>query len=314
MMLMNNPGRMDYSSILRDVQSEVLCEIGKGRVADYIPALANVDPCKFGIAVCTITGEEWFCGDAIERFSIQSISKLFTLLLALQEVGPDALWERVGREPSGSAFNSLVLLEAEKGIPRNPFINAGALVVTDTLVDHLTDPIRHVLSWISELTGDSRIHIDEEVVRSEFACGFTNAAIANFLKAHGNLRSDVDAVLHTYYQHCGLAMSCLDLARACLPLANSGLSPRTGRVVMPAARARRVNSLMLTCGLYDGVGNFAFRVGIPAKSGVGGGIVGVVPGHLTICVWSPELDEAGNSLAGTKALELFTVKTGLSIF
>ena len=314
MMLMNNPGRMDYSSILRDVYAEALCELGKGRVADYIPALANVDPCKFGIAVSTITGEEWFCGDAMERFSIQSISKLFTLLLALQEVGPDDLWKRVGREPSGSAFNSLVLLEAEKGIPRNPFINAGALVVTDALVDDLTDPIRQVLSWISDLTGDSQIHMDEEVVRSELACGFTNAAIANFLKAHGNLRSDVDAVLHTYYQHCGLAMSCLDLARACLPLANYGLSPRTGHVVMPAARARRVNSLMLTCGLYDGVGNFAFRVGIPAKSGVGGGIVGVVPGRLTICVWSPELDEAGNSLAGTKALELFTVKTGLSIF
>ncbi len=313
-MPMKESGQTDYSSILCDVQSEILCEFGKGRVADYIPALANVDPRKFGIAVCAITGEEWLCGDATERFSIQSISKLFTLLLALQEIGPDALWKRVGREPSGSAFNSLVLLEAEKGIPRNPFINAGALVVADALVDHLTDPIRHVVSWITDLTGDSQIQIDEDVVRSEAACGFTNAAIANFLKAHGNLRSDVDAVLHTYHQYCGLAMSCLDLARASLPLANQGLSPRTGHVVMPAARARRVNSLMLTCGLYDGVGNFAFRVGIPAKSGVGGGIVGVIPGKLTICVWSPELDEAGNSLAGTKALELFTVKTGLSIF
>jgi len=187
-------------------------------------------------------------------------------------------------------------------------------VVTDALVDQLAQPIRHVVSWIHDLTGDNQIGPDEDVVRSEAACGFTNAAIANFLKAHGNLRSDVDAVLHTYYQHCGLPMSCLGLARALLPLANHGISQRTGNAVMPAARARRVNSLMLTCGLYDGVRNFAFRVGIPAKSGVGGGIIGVVPGCLTVCVWSPELDEAGNSLVGTKALELLVGKTGLSIF
>lgn len=141
---MKRDGQVDYSSILCDVQSEIQCEFGKGRVADYIPALANVDPRKFGIAVCSIHGEEWLCGDAIERFSIQSISKVFTLLLALHQIGPDALWRRVGREPSGSAFNSLVLLEAEKGIPRNPFINAGALVVTDALVDSFTDPIRHI--------------------------------------------------------------------------------------------------------------------------------------------------------------------------
>jgi len=303
-----------YSSILCDIQSEIQPEFGKGKVANYIPALANVDPRKFGMAVCTIHGGEWLCGDATERFSIQSISKLFTLLLALQEVGADALWKRVGREPSGSAFNSLVLLEAEKGIPRNPFINAGALVVTDSLVEHFSDPIRHVLAWICELTGDNNIRVDDDVVRSEAACGFTNAAIANFLKAHGNLHAEVMPVLETYYQHCGLSMSCLDLARAVLPLANQGISIRTRNALMPSARARRINSLMLTCGLYEGVGNFAFRVGIPAKSGVGGGIVGVVPGKLTICVWSPELDEAGNSLVGTKALELFIGKTGLSIF
>lgn len=306
--------RTPYSSILQTVQSDIQPEFGKGRVADYIPALANMDPRKFGMAVCTINGEESLCGDGTERFSIQSISKLFTLLLALHDIGADALWKRVGREPSGSAFNSLVLLEAEKGMPRNPFINAGALVVTDSLVKHVPNPIHRIVSWIRELAGNDSIRVDEAVAESEAACGFTNAAIANFLKAHGNLLADVPSVLATYHRHCAIAMSCLDLARAFLPLANQGISPRTGNAVMSAARARRVNSLMLTCGLYEGVGNFAFRVGIPAKSGVGGGIVGVVPGKLTVCVWSPELDEAGNSLVGTKALELFIGKTGLSVF
>jgi len=171
-----------------------------------------------------------------------------------------------------------------------------------------------VLSWACELADNDNIRIDEDVARSESASGFRNAAIANFLKSHGNLHADVDVVLDAYYRHCAMAMSCLDLARAFIPLANKGISPRTGMVMLPAPRARRVNSLMLTCGLYDGVGNFAFRVGIPAKSGVGGGIVGVVPGTLAVCVWSPELDEAGNSLVGTKALELFIGKTGLSVF
>lgn len=304
----------DYAAILQEVESKIQSEFGKGIVADYIPALARIDPRKFGMAVCTVDGKEWFRGDAAECFSIQSISKVFTLLLALEEVGPDALWKRVGREPSGSAFNSLVLLESENGVPRNPFINAGALVVTDCIVERAADPIQRVLSWVCELAENDTIRTDEEVARSESASGFRNAAIANFLKSHGNLHADVDVVLDAYYQHCALSMSCLDLARAFLPLANTGVSPRTGKVMLPAPRARRVNSLMLTCGLYDGVGNFAFRVGIPAKSGVGGGIVGVVPGTLSVCVWSPELDEAGNSLVGTKALELFIGRTGLSVF
>ncbi len=304
----------DYSAILQEIETELAPEFGKGKVADYIPVLARVDPNKFGMAVCSTSGKEWNCGDAEEPFSIQSISKVLTLLLALKDIGADALWERVGREPSGSAFNSLVLLEAEEGYPRNPFINAGALVVTDCIVERSAHPVRRILSWACELAGNQKIRIDEEVAQSEAASGFRNAAIANFLKSHGNLNSDVNAVLDAYYNQCAISMSCLDLARAFLPLANKGVSPRTGKLVLPSLRARRVNSLMLTCGLYDGVGNFAFRVGIPAKSGVGGGIAGVIPGKLSVCVWSPELDESGNSLVGTKALELFTTKTGLSVF
>ena len=310
-MTQTNP---DFTDILEQIQSEIQAELGKGKVADYIEALARIDPRKFGMAVCSVDGEEWACGDADENFSIQSISKVFTLMLAVQEVGADALWARVGREPSGSAFNSLVLLEAEKGFPRNPFINAGALVVTDCIVEHSAHPSRRILSWVSELAGNASIRIDEEVALSEAKTGFRNAAIANFLKSHGNLHSDVDLVLDAYFRQCAISMSCRDLARAFFPLANWGIAPKTGKVVLPRERARRVNALMLTCGLYDGVGNFAFRVGIPAKSGVGGGIVGVSPGELSVCVWSPELDEAGNSLAGTKALARFTDLTGLSVF
>ncbi len=303
----------DFQTILEEIERETQAEFGKGKVADYIPALARVSPRKFGMAICGVDGGEWVCGDAKEAFSIQSISKVFTLLLALDRLG-SGLWKRVGREPSGSAFNSLVLLEAENGYPRNPFINAGALVVTDCIASHSVAPIRRLLTLIRKLSLNQTIVIDEEVALSEEQHGFKNAAIANFLKSHGNLNADVGVVLNTYFRQCAINMSCLDLARACLPFANKGVMPSSGEVVFPAIRARRVNSLLLTCGLYDGVGNFAFRVGIPAKSGVGGGIVGVVPGHLSVCVWSPELDELGNSLVGTAALELLTNKTSLSVF
>lgn len=303
----------DYQSILEEIEKEVQPEFGKGKVADYIPVLARISPQKFGMAVCDVNGGEWICGDANEAFSIQSISKVFALLLALERLGAD-LWKRVGREPSGTAFNSLILLEAENGYPRNPFINAGALVVTDCIASHSVAPVRHMLTFIRKLSQNQEIHIDEEVAISEEKHGYKNAAIANFLKSHGNLNADVDAVLGAYFRQCAIGMSCLDLARAYLPLANKGVMPASGETVFPAIRARRVNSLLLTCGLYDGVGNFAFRVGIPAKSGVGGGIVGIVPGHLSVCVWSPELDEFGNSLVGTAALELFTNKTNLSVF
>lgn len=304
----------DFAPVLAEITAEIASEFGKGRVADYIPALARVTPDKFGLAICGIDGQEWLCGDAEESFSIQSISKLFTLLLALKDSDGAELWQRVGREPSGSAFNSLVLLEAENGRPRNPFINAGALVVTDHIVSHSSTPILRLLSWVRELCANQRIHIDEEVALSEQHHGHRNAAIAHFLKSHGNLHENVDAVLDMYFRQCAIAASCLDLARACLPLANQGVVPHSGRVLLPVQRVRRINSLLLTCGLYDGVGNFAYRVGIPAKSGVGGGIVGVIPGHLSICVWSPELDHFGNSFVGTRALELFTSKTNLSIF
>lgn len=304
---------MNYQCILENIGQQVQREFGKGKVADYIPALARVPPKKFGITVATVEGNEFRFGDADEPFSIQSMSKVFALSLALKLEGAK-LWTRVGREPSGNPFNSLVQLEKERGIPRNPFINAGALVTTDTVVSYDQNAGRTMLEYVRHLSQNPALQYDEEVAMSEKEYGHLNYAMSYFLKSHGNLRCNVDEVLDVYFHQCALAMSCTDMARAFLHLANRGISPITGEKLIPARRAKRINAVMLTCGLYDAVGNFAYRVGIPAKSGVGGGIVGVIPGVLSICVWSPELDAYGNSRVGSKVLELFTTKTKLSVF
>lgn len=306
-----DPG--DYAAVLEWVQERVGPDIAKGKVATYIPALARVPKSKFAMAVKCVDGREAAVGDADEAFSIQSISKVFTLVMALRAVG-SKLWKRVGREPSGDPFNSLVQLEYEKGIPRNPFINAGAHVVTDHVVAHEANPKCAILAEFRRLTGNPKVAFDTEVAASERDHGHWNAAIANFLKAHGNLTSDVDRVLDAYFHQCSVAMSCRDLARAASFLANGGVDVTTGERVTIKRRSKRINALMMTCGLYDAVGSFAFRVGIPAKSGVGGGIVGVIPGLLSVAVWSPGLDPSGNSCAGVRALELFTTKIGRSVF
>ena len=303
----------DYPQILDDIAAEVRPHRGAGRVADYIPALAAEPRERFGRAVAGIDGQEFGVGDCDLRFSVQSISKVFTLTLALRALGA-GLWDRIGREPSGNPFNSLVQLEYEHGIPRNPFINAGALVVIDCLMDACADPKAAILEFVRETAGSDDIDFDRDVAASEAEWGFRNRALANFLKSFGNLRNDVDGVLDIYFHHCALAMSCRELARAFQHLSNRGISPRTGAVVTTPRQTKRINSLMLTCGLYDAVGNFAFRVGIPGKSGVGGGIAAVIPGALATCVYSPGLDESGNSLCGTLALELFTTRTAISIF
>ncbi|HEX9810412.1 MAG TPA: glutaminase [Alphaproteobacteria bacterium] len=303
---------MDTQAVLDQIRDEVRPLLSRGRVADYIPALEAVPADRFGIAVATVEGATWASGDAREPFSIQSVSKLFTLTLALRDVG-ERLWRRVGREPSGNPFNSLVQLEYEHGIPRNPFINAGAHVVIDALMAQRPDPLAVLIEFVRALAGNPAIAYDETVAASERDTGFRNRALANFLKAEGNLRHPVDEVLDVYFHQCAIAMSCADLARAALFLANGGRAADGARVVS-AGRAKRINALMQTCGTYDAAGDIAFRIGIPAKSGVGGGIVGVVPGRLAICAWSPGLDRAGNSLAGVRALELFTARTGLSVF
>jgi len=304
---------MDYQTILEEIRAEVEPLLEAGEVASYIPELARVPTTKFGMALITHSGDQFQVGDAAERFSIQSISKLFTLTLAMRLEG-DAIWQRIGREPSGTAFNSLVQLEYENGIPRNPFINAGALVVTDMILSHLENAHQTVLDFVRKLAQNKTIAFDLNVARSEKATGYRNVALANFIKSFGNLRNEPDEVLDAYFHHCSIAMTCSDLARAGLYLANQGRMPATGEEIVKPNQAKYIQSLMLTCGTYDAVGDFAYRVGLPGKSGVGGGILAVMPGEFSVCVWSPGLNKNGNSLVGTKALELLTTLTGISVF
>jgi len=304
---------MDFQLILDEIDSELRPLLGTagGKVASYIPALARVSPLQFGIALRTCAGETAAAGDSAVPFSIQSMSKVFSLTLAIRALG-EAMWDRIGREPSGSPFNSLVQLESERGIPRNPFINAGAIAVADRLVSQ-GDAKAELLALLGRLCGEP-VHIDAEVAQSEAETGFRNTALANFMKAFGTLDNDVDTVLDVYFNQCAIAMTCEQVACAAGYLCRDGRHPLAGIDVLSTAQARRVNALMLTCGTYDAAGEFAFRIGLPCKSGVGGGIVAVVPDRLTLCVWSPALDPTGNSLLGRRALELFVAKTGLSVF
>lgn len=306
---------MDLSTIVEDVRAAMRSELGRGAVADYIPALARVPIDRFGIAIATVDGAVHASGDAEEAFSIQSISKVFTLTLALNKVGDD-LWKRVGREPSGSAFNSIVQLENEAGIPRNPFINAGAIVVSDILLDPMSreQAIERIGKFAATLACSQAVEIDDEVARSEALTGFRNVSLANFMKGYGNITNAVADTLDVYFHQCAVAMSCRDLARAGLFLASSGRDPLSGETVVSTERARRINALMLSCGHYDASGDFAFRVGLPGKSGVGGGILAIAPGRASIAVWSPGLNSNGNSLVGSLALEHLARKTGWSIF
>jgi glutaminase len=304
---------MNYQPTLDRIYTALQPVIGEGKVASYIPELASVSPDQFGMAVVDFAGNVFAVGDATKRFSIQSISKLFALTLAFQREG-DSLWSRVGREPSGNPFNSLVQLEREQGIPRNPFINAGALVITDMLAAQYDDPQEALLNFVRDLANASGVQINGRVGESEVRTSSRNAAMAHFMKSFGNLNNRVGEVITAYCHHCAIEMSCVELARAVGFLANKGVNPLNGSVVIDPSSAKRLSALMLTCGTYDAAGDFAFRVGLPAKSGVGGGIVAILPGECGICVWSPALEESGNSHAGSMALEMFTSLTGRSIF
>ncbi len=308
----HNPA-MDYQPVLDRIHTALQPVIGQGKVASYIPELANVAPDQFGMAVVDVAGNVYAVGDAGKRFSIQSISKLFALTLAFQREG-DSLWTRVGREPSGNPFNSLVQLERENGIPRNPFINAGALVITDLLASRSVNAAQSLVDFVRKLTGVADITYNTRVAQSEISTSSRNAAMAHFMKSFGNLHNKVGEVLHAYCHHCAIEMSCVELARAVCFLANHGVNPWNGETVVDPSSAKRLSALMLTCGTYDAAGDFAYRVGLPAKSGVGGGIVAILPGECGICVWSPALEESGNSHAGSLALEMFTSLTKQSIF
>lgn len=301
------------NAILENILRQVRPLIGQGKVADYIPALATVDGSRLGIAICTVDGQLFQAGDAQERFSIQSISKVLSLVVAMRHYSEEEIWQRVGKDPSGSPFNSLVQLEMEQGIPRNPFINAGALVVCDMLQGRLSARQR-MLEVVRGLSGVSDISYDTVVARSEFEHSARNAAIAWLMKSFGNFHHDVTTVLQNYFHYCALKMSCVELARTFVFLANQGKAIHIDEPVVTPMQARQINALMATSGMYQNAGEFAWRVGLPAKSGVGGGIVAIVPHEMAIAVWSPELDDAGNSLAGIAVLEQLTKQLGRSVY
>jgi len=302
-------------AILDDIYTTMMSRTDRGQVANYIPQLACVNPDQFAITVALPDGQVFSAGCAETLFSIQSISKVFTLTIALGKLG-DAVWSRVGREPSGDPFNSIVQLEHENGKPRNPFINAGAIAVVDAIMmgHQPRETLGEILQFVRFLANDESIGIDEKVAQSELTTGDRNAALAHFMAAYGRMKHPVDQVLGTYFHQCAISMSCQQLAKAGMFLVSDGVNKHTGVRVVSAQRARRINSLMLMCGHYDGSGEFAFRVGLPGKSGVGGGILAVAPGKASIAVWSPGLDRIGNSKLGTEALEMLVQRTGWSIF
>ncbi len=298
---------------LEEIRAAAMLRPDEGRVADYIPALASVEASRCGIAFATIDGEVHAAGDAGLPFSIQSISKVFGLVLAMQRMGDD-LWQRVGMEPSGQPFNSIVQLEWEHGIPRNPFINAGAILVADTLVSHFSSSRQAFLSFVRRLSASERCDVNEAVLASEARHGSRNAALAYLMKSFGNLEADVEDVLAHYFFQCSLEMSCEELARSLLFLANRGLHPLSGEQVTTPRDAHRVNAILSTSGMYDQSGQFAFSVGLPAKSGVGGGIIAIVPGQGVITAWSPPLNRHGNSTRGLAMITELAGRLGLSIY
>lgn len=304
---------MDYQQILENIHREIEPFAHIGKQADYIPALAKVNPDQFGMCINTIQGETFMHGQATVPFSIQSISKVFSLALCLSFEG-DNLWRRVGKEPSGTAFNSLIQLEVEKGIPRNPFINAGALVLTDVLLKHLKYPEEEYIRFIRTVSGNDSINYNEEVASSERENGYLNAAIANLLKYHHNIDHDIERVLHFYFLQCSVEMSCYDLSKAFLSFANHKQAFTFGNIALTSSQVKRINAIMQTCGFYDEAGEFSYLVGLPGKSGVGGGIAAVHPLRYSVAVWSPRLNLKGNSVMGIKALELLTTQTQESIF
>ncbi len=304
---------MNYNKIFEDIYAELSKVENQGSVASYIPELSGIDPNKFGVQLTTVEGDNFAFGDWNERFSIQSIAKVFTYVLAYSCIKSD-LWERVGVEPSGTAFNSLVQLENDKGIPRNPFINAGAIVICDILVSQLKSPKEDVLKFIRELSGINNINFNSRVAESEKSTGFINMALVNFMKSFGNIHNDINQVMDLYFNICSIEMSCMELSKSFLFLANNGVVPYSGRRILSPSRTKRANALMQSCGFYDESGEFTFKVGLPGKSGIGGGIVAIHPQRYCITVWSPPLNPKGNSYKGMLFLEEFTTRTELSIF
>ncbi|QBG37818.1 glutaminase [Litorilituus sediminis] len=310
---MTNKAHINYQLILEQVFDKMTGLENSGQVATYIPQLAKVDANKLGIHLIDSEQSHYSVGDACEKFSIQSIAKVLSLTLALKARG-DSLWQRVGVEPSGSAFNSLVQLEYEKGRPRNPFINAGAIVVCDVLISEYRQPKSELLKFIRALSGNAKLSFDPAVAESEKRTSYRNNALAHLMKDFGNIDNDIETVLDLYCYLCSIEMTCQEMAQTFMYLADNGVNPLTGEVVVSSIEAKRINAIMQLCGFYDEAGEFSFTVGLPGKSGVGGGIIAIHPKHYSVAVWSPKLNSKGNSFIGMKVLEAITTISQSSIF
>lgn len=304
---------MSLEQVIYSVYTKVKDIDNKGNLASYIPELANVNPDSFGIHISTTNNIKVGLGNYSDKFSIQSISKVLSLTLAYRILG-EKIWERLGVEPSGTSFNSLVQLEADKGIPRNPFINAGALVIADILYSNLENPKKDFLSFVRSISNNSEINYSQKIAKSEKDVGYRNIALCNFLKSFNNIKNNPSDVLDFYFDICSIKMSCEELSNLFLFLANNGSSLVSNTKIISKSQSKRINAVMQTCGLYDESGEFAFKVGLPGKSGVGGGIIAIHPGQYSIAVWSPKLNDKGNSHKGIKFLEEFTTDSQLSIF
>lgn len=304
---------MNYQQTIDKIYQHILTEENQGALPTYIPELANIDPNKFGVAYFGIDKTAFGVGDYREKFSIQSIVKVLAMALAYRHLGNE-IWERVGVEPSGTSFNSLVQLEADKGIPRNPFINAGAIVVCDILWTLLPNPKQDFLNFVRDLANSQDIHYNEKVAESEKSVGYRNFAMCYYIKSFGNIQNDPNQILDFYFHLCSIEMTCEELAYVFSFLANDGIKLHDGQEVLNKSQTKRTNALMQTCGFYDESGEFAFKVGLPGKSGVGGGIIAVMPNHYSIVIWSPRLNKKGNSYRGMQFLEEFTTRTKISVF
>ena len=304
---------MNFNQVFSKIANELDNAKNKGKVANYIKELSIVDPTKFGVHLTTIHNKNFKFGDAKEKFSIQSISKVLSLSLAYK-FEDENLWKRVGVEPSGTPFNSLIQLESDLGIPRNPLINAGALVICDILVSHLKNPKEDFIQFVRTISGIPTIDYCTRIAESEKLTGYKNTALINLMKSYGNIKNDIDVVMDFYFNLCSIEMTCKELSKTFLFLANYGICPYSNEVILTPSKSKRINAIMQLCGFYDEAGEFSFKVGLPGKSGVGGGIVAIHPGKYSIAVWSPKLNKKGNSYKGIQFLELFTSEIQKSIF
>ncbi len=287
----------------------------QGQLADYIPALTRADKTHLGVAVHTVDGNVFSSGDTNIPFSIQSISKIFSLTYVLNDCGIAGVLHKVGMEPSGNPFYSLVQLEYESGKPRNPLINAGAIAITSLINGTgASEKVSRLLDFLRKISGNQKFDLNDDIYRSESETSHRNRAVGYFMKHFGLIDGDVEEAVDAYFQQCSIEMTCSQLSRMGLFLANGGVDPITNQSVTSKDNVKFVNAIMTMCGLYDASGEFACTVGLPGKSGVGGGILAIVPGKMSIAAFGPGLDEKGNSVGGLKILKFLSNEMNLSLY